>query len=540
MSVDLQSRIREYASWVERRQEPVTLEEIMRRPDDTIPLARPSELSGRTLRGPWPALVAAAVVLVIFGVFMWVFPSDQPVPPADSMPPPWEQTGQGYYTTNSVPDGFGLQSMGAHGRLVYVRDFQGAWLPTDGGFAIENPYGGALGGLPESSAEHLDLIIESVPGSMAVTVGGRPGAMFVTELRQGGLNAPLIWVLGFDDEGGVFEVSAVGMTPEEVLGVASGVHRVDVGEFLELGSQIDWDVRSSEVIVDDFRFEPPQEVVELAVSLDVAIGLDLLWSRLAHAGQGGATVVTSDSGEAVEDGEPIRAMTAEMLLEIEDGTEAEVLAARPESELSPELHDAWIDRYVEALRGGGVLSDDPYVIRAGEVAAPRFDVDLLGREVALAPVDSRDELPEMEELSSGGQLVAATEDRPVVVLGSVDRSEMDQPPVSLMVWFTRTDEVCVGEFYGDGVASGCGFLPLVHFGVTGESSVQGDDGFVYGEVTYSVPLETAVVQALTGSETFWQRPIGGYGLFPYGGSVPKAATIIAYDADGNEIGRWPA
>jgi hypothetical protein len=91
------------------------------------------------------------------------------------------------------------------------------------------------------------------------------------------------------------------------------------------------------------------------------------------------------------------------------------------------------------------------------------------------------------------------------------------------------------------MGTGCGFTPpLAQLGVTGESSLVGDDGFANGEITYNVPLETSVVQAIAGSETFWQRPIGGSGLFFYGGSIPKASTIIAYDAEGNEIGRWPA
>jgi hypothetical protein len=190
-------------------------------------------------------------------------------------------------------------------------------------------------------------------------------------------------------------VSAVGMTVEEVLGVADGVRRITVGEYVEVGSQIDWDVWTSEVIVDGFRFEPPSEVVELSEELEVAIGLDPLWSRLAHAGQDDTTVVTTDSGQIVESGgEPIQAMTADMFLVIEEGTEGDVLAARPDSVLSPTLHEEWIDRYVEAVRGGEVLSEDPYVMQAVEGPEPMFDPNTLGEELSLETPGSIDVLPE--------------------------------------------------------------------------------------------------------------------------------------------------
>jgi len=63
----------------------------------------------------------------------------------------------------------------------------------------------------------------------------------------------------------------------------------------------------------------------------------------------------------------------------------------------------------------------------------------------------------------------------------------------------------------------------------------------YSELTYSVPLDTSVVQFVAeGDETWWQRPVGGFGVVAFGGIVGRPSMIIAYDADGNEIGRWPA
>jgi len=539
MIVELQSRIREYATWVERGQEPVSLEEIMRRSDDTILLAGPVASTRPALRGPWPALVAAAIVLVIFGVFMWVFPTDEPVPPADSSPPP-EQTGQAYYTTNSVPDGFVLQDWRSIGgpSLWFLREFEEEWLPTDGGFAVHGVWGHPFG-VPADPDGYLDATKDAVPGAIELEVDARRAIVFDSDFSQGDVDTSVTWILAVDGEGGLFEVVTVGMSRDEALTIAAGVERVPVNEFNGLGRQLSWDVKVG-TGQDDFTHSPPDRMRDLANEVRWALGIDLLDSRLAGAGQEGS-VVTTHEGEIVETlGEAIESTVALHYLEVGEGGVDEALGAYPAAEVSPAQLEAIFDRLLSDLGIEVVLSQDPYVIQAGEGAVPLFDVGSLGREIPLEPVPSFDLLPETSGMGSLGEAVIGTEDRPVVVLGSVDRSELELAPIYLMLWFTETGDLCEGWSDGEGTASSCGFIPLVHLGGTGESSVQGDDGFVYGEVTYSVPLETAVVQALTGSETFWQRPIGGYGVFPYGGSVPKATTIVAFDDEGNEIGRWPA
>jgi hypothetical protein len=332
-------------------------------------------------------------------------------------------------------------------------------------------------------------------------------------------------------------VSAVGMTVEEVLGVADGVRRITVGEYVEVGSQIDWDVWTSEVIVDGFRFEPPSEVVELSEELEVAIGLDPLWSRLAHAGQDDTTVVTTDSGQIVESGgEPIQAMTADMFLVIEEGTEGDVLAARPDSVLSPTLHEEWIDRYVEAVRGGEVLSEDPYVMQAVEGPEPMFDPNTLGEELSLETPGSIDVLPEAffaDELM--GAPPAATELLPILVIGTVVQPNSDTPPVTGLVWFTDLGMRCVSVGVAESMGSGCGNQPQTKFGVGGESNMGRNN-----HIDFEVPLGTSVVQIVTPSQNYWQRPVAGHGLVVFGATVRRPITIIAYDADRNEIGRWPA
>jgi len=538
MSVELQSRIREYATWAERGQEPVTLEEIMRRSDDTIPLARPNELSGRPLRGPWPALVAAAVVLVIFGVFIWVFPSDGPVPPADSAPPPWEQETV-YYTTSAVPDGFVLQDVWTIGgsSVWYLAEFDDEWLPTDGGFAIHGIEGHPVG-VPSDPNGYLDATMAAVPGSTEIEVDGRRGISFETVLEQGEVNAPVIWILSIDDEGGVFEVATTGMSRTAALSVAEGVSRKSADEFLALSLGLSWDVKVGTGHV-DFVYSTPQRITHLADDVEVALGMDLLYPRLSGAGQEG-TVITTQDGEVVETfGQAIQSSSSTHYLDLGERDIDQALVAYPAAEVSPTRREVEFDGYIEAV-AGEVLSEDPYVVQAVAAPEPVFDVGSLGQELPLEPVESFEVVPDVGEMGFLGQ-VPGTEQRPVIVIGSADRSQLDLSPIILMRWFTDTGSTCEGASSGEGMGTGCGFTPpLARLGVTGQSSLEGDDGFAFGEVTFNVPLETSVVQAVAGSETFWQRPIGGSGLFFYGGSVPKATMIIAYDAEGNEIGRWPA
>ena len=76
-------------------------------------------------------------------------------------------------------------------------------------------------------------------------------------------------------------------------------------------------------------------------------------------------------------------------------------------------------------------------------------------------------------------------------------------------------------------------IPLARYGITGESTGTGRD-----TLTYSAPLDTSVIHIITDDATYWQQPIAGYGLIPYGQTVSRPTEIIALDAQGNELGRW--
>ncbi len=532
MSVELQSKVREYATWVESGQAPVTIEEIMRRSDDTIPLARPRESTERAVRGPWPALVAAAVVLVIFGVFMWVFPTDEPVPPADSSPPP-EQTGQAYYTTSAVPEGFVLQDMSSIGGsgVWYLSASDGAWSMSDGGFGVHDPFGHA-GGRPEDPAMYLDEVQSAVPGSERVEIDGRPGVLYETSVTQDDVAASLIWILATDREGGVFEVSAVGMNRDDVLGVADGVRRISVEEYLGLASQITWDVHIS---IEQGGSVPPM-VSELADEIQVVTGMDVLWPRLAQATED-TTVITTDDGEIVEPGLDSTATSVSLYLVVSDQQVDEVLEMFPGGAgLSPAQGSARIEWFLGQVGGGVVLSEDPHVVQAEAGPEPRFDPTMLGEELPIEATGSLEVLPDRffdDEFS--GTRPAATEDLPVIVIGTVTQPGSDSPAVTGLLWFTDTGMPCVSVGVAESMGSGCGLELQTRFGVGGESNMG-----TYNHIDYEVPVDTSVVQIVTPSQNYWQRPIAGHGLVNFGDTVGRPTTIIAFDVDGNEIGRWPA
>jgi hypothetical protein len=552
MSVDLKTQIRHLASQTEVRQQPVTTEEVRLRVeawDGTEPIVGPIGFDpGRfPKRRTWPAVVAGVALLLLFAALAMLLPPGEPVPPADSSPSP-EGAG-GYYAVLDVPDGFVLQDLHVMGggSVVYLREADDAWFPTDGGFSLHGVAGRPFGA-PEDPDGYLDNTLEAVPGSLEVEVAGNRGVLHEVEFRQGGIATSIIWVLATDDRGGVFEVAAVGMSRDEVMAVAAGVQPLSVDEMLALGADLSWNVKVS-MHHNGFGFAPPSRLIDLAAGFEVALGLDLLFPRLSSAG-GDTTVVTTEDGDVVEVGEALgRAINSTMAvvyLEVDPEEEDAIMAAYPGSaDLSPERRAAGIDRYVDFLSGGRVLSEDPYVVQAPPGPEPRFDVTRLGEELPLVPVTSADVIPEsFFEMNFGlfrDDLPLATPDRPVVVIGSVSLPGIERTSETIaVVWFTSSGFACDGSISDGGSGSSCGYDVLRHFGQSGESYGGG-----IGEISYVVPLDAAVVQIVTDSQTFWQRPVGGYGLVPYretvepyGETVERPIEMIVFDADGDEIGRW--
>lgn len=544
MSTDLNRQIREYATLVEDGQESVTVEEVrlrLDRRDETEPVVglQPPVESRLPVRRPWPAVVAAVVILVIFGVFVFVFPADDP-PPADTLPDPMERE-TGYYVPSEVPEGFVLQDMSAsefNRELFYLRETSGAWSPGDGGFQVSDPFMSPAGS-PEDLEAYLADIVESNPGAASVEVGGRQGVIHQAEYVDGPVTTTLVSLVVVDDEGGVFEIVALGMGREEVLSIGDVVERVSDEEFLGLGPNLEWDFRISDRH-DSFAYEVPDEVEAHARGLEIVLGLDVfLRSSIARPVSNEAPVVTTEDGSVVEPEEGSwSSSTVSVYLDVPEDEVLPVLEALKDEPMtvSPEVADDMTDRYVEEVRDGVVLSEDPYVIQAPRGPEPQFDTAALGEEMPLVPAESADVLPELMFGGPLGPEAIATEDRPVIIIGTATRQPSGAEPVTAVLWFSEWGGVNLSETRGSGMGSSGGTFPLERYGITGESR---SSRFATSDLSYSVPLETAVVQFITDEGTYWQRPIAGYGVISQKYTEdPRPSSIIAFDANGDQIEEW--
>ena len=538
MSTALHDQIRHFAARVEASQEAVTVEEARSMADraDTEPWVEPAHPRVRARRGfrPWPALVAALVVLVLFGAVALMMPGAETAPPADSPPSP--EGDVRWYATSAIPEGFVVQDVRMlQSSVIYMTHPEGTWTPGDGAFMIDSASVDPMS-MPEDLDVFLDAVVSAVPGSSRVDVGGDAGVIFESEIAFDGDSVPLVSILSTDGRGDYFEVSAVGMGRDEVLAVAAGVEPISLEEQLDMALDVDWDIQFTE-ISQASTYEVPALIDELSTGYRLAHGLDVLYSRLANA-TNGETVITSDSGELVDlEGEPIGPSMMNVFIEAPaDGVEA-ILLEYPHSELSLEQHEARVDWYIDRV-AGQTLSEDPHVIQAMVGPEPSFDVEGLGEELPLVPADDPEVVPDdLDGMGAGGDVVLATTDRPVILLGSAAEPGAERSEVLLLIWFTNEGVTCTGASDATGMGVFCGFEILSRFGVEGRSSEETDEG-VFGDITYAVPLETSVVQIVTPGQDYWQRPIGGYGVVPYGNTVEVATEIIAYDSEGNEIGSW--
>lgn len=440
-----------------------------------------------------------------------------------------------------VPDGFVLQDMAAsefNRELFYLRETSSAWLPGDGAIQVGDPFISPAG-LPEHPEEFLTDIVEANPGATQVEVGGRQGVIYEVEYVDGPVDTTLVSLVVVDQRGGVFEIGASGMTQEEVLSIGERVERVSVGEFVDLGSDLEWDFRMSDRH-DSFEYEMPADIESLAGSVDIALGLDVLArTRLARSDGTQGPVVTTADGSIVEtEQRSWNSSSVSIYLDVpdEDVEEMYDILRQERVTASPAVADELTDRYIKKVKDGVVLSQDPYVVQAPRGPEPQFDTSSLGVEMPFEPADSTDVLP--ETMSGGlGPEPLATEDRPLIVIGTATRQPAGAEPLTAVLWFSELGGVNLGETRGgSGLGSSGGTLPLQRYGIIGEHR---SSRFAVSDLSYSVPLETAVVQFITDEGTFWQRPIAGYGVISQKYTEdPRPTSLIAFDAEGNQIGEW--
>jgi hypothetical protein len=537
MSTDLRDQIRRYAEHVEDGQTTIAMTELRSRlgGDEVLVGFEPWSRRPWAPRHTWAAVAAAVVVVALFGIVAWLAPGREGAPPvATTVPVDVPETSEPlYFVPSEVPEGYALRDLWPFGnaRSLYLAETGDTWLPTDGGFSVSDPAGVTLDLDRET---FVDEVLASTPGAEAVTVAGGPGVVLETVFDQAGIRAPLIWVLGFDSVGHVFEVSAVGMTRERVLEVADGVHRLSVEGSIALATAIPWDVRV-DMAAEGFSVEMPSNITEAATSVQVAFGADLLWPRLFNASQG-MTVVTTEDGEVVDsEGQTLVSNTADLYLRVPEERIDNLLIAYPGvAELSPNNSLRRVDRYLGEVVGRVISESSPTVLQAKPGPAPGFDTSSLGVEIPLNAATSVDDIPPFILENGPADAALGPAGRPILVIGTARQPDSaSDTSVTAVMWYTGTGVVCEGSGTTGSMGSGCGSVLRGMLGFGGAST--GGDA---NHIVYTVTLDTSVVQILTDTGSYWQRPNGGYGVIPFGDTVAVPRTLVGFDADGAEIGRW--
>ncbi len=227
-------------------------------------------------------------------------------------------------------------------------------------------------------------------------------------------------------------------------------------------------------------------------------------------------------------------VTQFVVLALAAGTDIEVVGPELESlagvfQAIPSVEHARVrlrDHFEELRAGATVAGTDPEVVRPALGPAPAFDTSPLGEEIPL--VTSAPVPPAFFGWAVGEDGSGRDPALPVVHVGSVD-------DVHLLLYGSLNGDRCDATIRITGAGgAGCGpveFTP--RYGSQGLAS----DGRS-GVITVRVPRETAAVAVTMRAGAMWQRPAAGWALFPFTGSDPGQVEVVAYAADGSELGRW--
>ena len=189
--------------------------------------------------------------------------------------------------------------------------------------------------------------------------------------------------------------------------------------------------------------------------------------------------------------------------------------------------DSSVVAYFDAVASNGtVIPDEAVVIQPAQGPEPQFDTSTLGRQIPLEP-------------AAPGVTVARR-------LRNFSDDHDEEPTVfGLILYIGRIAEPFEAEFlvWTDDQKSGwCeAFLEPGRGGIGGciERPLNTDDPLMFRTSEHFVlfvPLDAAaVVLTLADGEPMWQRPIGGWALFPRNLNPNAPWTLEIYDATGSII-----
>jgi hypothetical protein len=194
-------------------------------------------------------------------------------------------------------------------------------------------------------------------------------------------------------------------------------------------------------------------------------------------------------------------------------------------EIARRLADGYFDF---ASVGATILGEDPRMLQPPVGPQPEFDTSGLGTQLSMIPAESGDDIPDtffaQAQAPRMGEHVLNPK-RPVIHVGYLEGID-----TRLIVYGTNSNGYCVSADGG----TACGDFSQYPYGV-----VMSGTGSGGGDVSVRVPEGTSVVRlSIDGSEAQWQRPRGGWALFPLTVLEPALFTVEAYDANGGLIGQW--
>lgn len=544
MSMDLATQIRQYAQQVDADQEPLTVGEVMDRYADrsSVRALPPQEPDRRRF---WVAAAVAAVVVLAFGLVAWLLRSENPYPAVDSFPAPViEQTESAYMAPAFVPEGFELVLADAEPGLYWMSNLMyrrqtgdSVWTPEDGAFSITTRAAGVsdLPGDPGTDElasaldERLDQVLNLVPGAVELEVSGQRAILYETPLDETGFAASQVSLL-IDHGGGASTwIIAAGMTGDDVVAIAETLEQVPLADLRNMALTVSW-THLATFIEETVDYQVPETVEEASENYVVMRGVDLLQrSPLVSALQEPETPVTGVRGGAFG----YVLTTAQPHL-----APAAVYAALEQAEgissvgISPDLVAHEIKTFYDQTRPGTVLAENPFIVQAPQPERPDFDTAPLGEEIPLIPVTDASVIPEvfLPPGVASSPHALATSEYPMVVLGQPRTPDGTIHPTALVVSQFTSGEICPTEITDTSSSRICAF-PTGSYGALG--FIGSNDN-----IPYHVPPNTSVVQIITQEASYWQQPIGGYGIIPNGTQIGRPTELAAFTTNGTEIARW--
>ena len=175
-------------------------------------------------------------------------------------------------------------------------------------------------------------------------------------------------------------------------------------------------------------------------------------------------------------------------------------------------------------QNGTVISSDPLVIQPARGPEPRFDTSRLGREIALTPAAPGTKVIERLRGELDWSDPHSTAIDPILYIARLD----DPFDTEFVVWITPMGGLCEAFLGRSATCSSPGELNL-------------DDPIRWnapsGLVVVKVERDASVVTIASGNtEPMWQRPIGGWALFPAVLDATTTFTLKIYNEAGTTLG----